>query len=1012
MMTKPRINTPDRSQPGSTRTAPSVPHQGGREKYVTGDQQKIRGRNNIAIATWNVRTLAQSGKLKELTHEMERYNWHIVGLCEARWLHSGVFQTDEGHAFYYSGQENKRANGVGFLVNKSIKNTILGCQPITDRLMTIRLHAKLFNITIIQVYAPTSDYTDEQIEEFYSRVQATIDKVDKKDIIIVQGDWNAKVGADAQQDWKEHCGTNCNNKSNERGLRLLEFAAHNKMVLSNTLGKHKSSRINTWHAPDGKHHSQIDYILVQSRFKAGINKPKTRTYPGADIGSDHDLVILNFNVRLKENRKAKSNRLKFNLDKLKDPTVATEFQAEIGGRFAPLLLLEEDVETITNNFNSIIVESAKKVLGKQRKKVKPWITEAILDLCDTRRSLKKKRNTVEEKAKYRGINKKIRREMKSAKQKWINDQCADMEDCLTNNNTKQAFQLVKDLTRQKQSTATTIKDKNGNNLTEETDILNRWTEYCSELYNYQSKGDTSILTNQESTNDDNFPILREEVENAIKSLKTGKSAGNDNIPAELLKSGGNSVVDILTAICNKIWETGEWPEAWTQSLIITLPKKGNLQLCQNYRTISLISHASKVMLKVILKRLQPQAENIIAEEQAGFRKGRSTIEQIFNLRLLCEKHLEQQKDLFHVFIDFKKAFDRVWHDALWATMKKFNIGKKLINSIQQLYSRATSAVMAQGTTGKWFHTSVGVRQGCLLSPTLFNIFLEEIMNDALEDHSGTISIGGRSITNLRFADDIDGIAGTEQELASLVKRLDESSTRYGMEISAEKTKLMTNKDGGISADIKVHDVTLETVENFKYLGAIISDKGSKPEILSRIALTTAALTKLRKIWKDHSISTGHKIRLMRALVLSIFLYACETWTLTSALQKKIQATEMRCFRNILGISYIEHVTNERVKEIIESHIGPYKSLLSVVKERKLKWYGHTTRAAGMPKLILQGTVEGRRKRGRQRKRWADNIKEWTGLPFAKSQMMAHDRAEWRRVVYSAAMQCPNDSTLS
>ena len=110
--------------------------------------------------------------------------------------------------------------------------------------------------------------------------------------------------------------------------------------------------------------------------------------------------------------------------------------------------------------------------------------------------------------------------------------------------------------------------------------------------------------------------------------------------------------DIRTSICNKIWKTGEWPTTWIQSLVITLPKKSNLQLCQNYRTISLISHHSKVMLKIILNRLQPQAEEIIAEEQAGFRAGRSTTELIFNLRILCEKYLQHQQNLYHVFIDF------------------------------------------------------------------------------------------------------------------------------------------------------------------------------------------------------------------------------------------------------------------------------------------------------------------------------------------------------------------------
>ena len=118
-------------------------------------------------------------------------------------------------------------------------------------------------------------------------------------------------------------------------------------------------------------------------------------------------------------------------------------------------------------------------------------------------------------------------------------------------------------------------------------------------------------------------------------------------------------IDVLTEICNSIWRTGKWPTPWIQSLIITLPKKGNLQLCQSYRTISLISHSSKVMLKVILNRLKPQAEEIIAEEQAGFRAGRNTTEQTFNLGILCEKYLQHQQNLCHIFIHLKKAFDRV-----------------------------------------------------------------------------------------------------------------------------------------------------------------------------------------------------------------------------------------------------------------------------------------------------------------------------------------------------------------
>ena len=210
------------------------------------------------------------------------------------------------------------------------------------------------------------------------------------------------------------------------------------------------------------------------------------------------------------------------------------------------------------------------------------------------------------------------------------------------------------------------------------------------------------------------------------------------------------------------------------------------------------------MLKIILKRLKPKAEKIVAEEQAGFRAGRSTTKQIFNLRILCKKYLQHQQDLYHVFIDFKKAFDRVLHVALWATMKKYNISTNLFRAIKNLYNKATGAVLFNSSVGDWFRTTVGVRQGCLLSPTLFNIFLEGVMTDALEDHDSTVSIGGRTITNLRFADDINSLAGEEEELAKLTERLDKASTAYGTEISAEKTKLMTNNTSGINTEIKVN----------------------------------------------------------------------------------------------------------------------------------------------------------------------------------------------------------------
>ena len=155
------------------------------------------------------------------------------------------------------------------------------------------------------------------------------------------------------------------------------------------------------------------------------------------------------------------------------------------------------------------------------------------------------------------------------------------------------------------------------------------------------------------------------------------------------------------------------------------------------------------------------------------------------------------------------------------------------------------------------------------------------------------------------------------------------------------------------------------MDNFKYLGAIISNKGSKPEILSRIAQTTAALSRLKIIWRDKNISLASKVKLMRTLILSTFLRACQSWTWTAEIEKKIQALEMRCYRRRLNISYIDHVTKEEVRNRLQNAIEVHDDPLIMVKKRKLRWYGHIPRSSGMARTILQGTVNGARRRGRQ-----------------------------------------------
>ena len=226
------------------------------------------------------------------------------------------------------------------------------------------------------------------------------------------------------------------------------------------------------------------------------------------MGSDHDLVMMTFQVRLKKTRKPNQPRLRFDLEKLRDPDVACTFQATIGGKFAPLIGLSDvDMDIMITTYTTAVTDAASEILWKERRRKKPWVTKDVLDLCDESRDLKKKRYEAEGTKEYRRIQKAV----KKAKEDWIGAQCEEIETCLNKNNSKRAYQLVKDLTSEKQGRSSTIQDKSGKCLTEEKEILSRWTEYYSELYNYESCGDNTVLDCSQPPEEDLQQILREEV---------------------------------------------------------------------------------------------------------------------------------------------------------------------------------------------------------------------------------------------------------------------------------------------------------------------------------------------------------------------------------------------------------------------------------------------------------------------------------------------------------------------
>ena len=197
--------------------------------------------------------------------------------------------------------------------------------------------------------------------------------------------------------------------------------------------------------------------------------------------------MMTFRVRLKKTKKPTQSRLRFDLDKLRNPDVAGTFRATISGKFAPLInLRDDDIDSMITTYNTAVADTANE---KTCRRKKSWITRDVLE----RRDLKKMRYEEEGAKEYRKANKRVQKAMKKAKEDWIDNQCKEIDACLNKNNSKKAYQLVKDRTSEKQGRTTTIQDKSGKCLTEEQEILSRWAEHCSELYNYESYGDNTVL---------------------------------------------------------------------------------------------------------------------------------------------------------------------------------------------------------------------------------------------------------------------------------------------------------------------------------------------------------------------------------------------------------------------------------------------------------------------------------------------------------------------------------------
>ena len=436
---------------------------------------------DIGIGTWNVRTLYQPGNLEILLNQMQKLKWEILGISETHWTDSGEFSTD-GYKILCAGNDSIHRGGVALILNKQAQNALLGYNPISTRMISARFQTKTGAITVIQVYAPNTSDSENFADEFYDLLQVHVNKTPKSDILLIMGDLNAKVGEDNSQ-WETVMGKYRIGNINGRGEKLLTFCATNDLCLTNTMFKQsKFNRQWTWESPDQRTHNKIDYIIISNKWKRCVTN--SRSFPSADVGSDHQLVMAN--MKLKFKTKTKPNHPKrYEVFKLKNETTRRKYEIEIGGRFAPLLNDEEtDANTLWEGIKSAINDTSKDLLGyKKPKKPKPWISAEVIKLSEERSKVKLlKKTDSSKKGKYNFLTREIKRKTKGCKDKWMKELCANVDKAHQAAKSKEVYATIKKITSKPTTRMQTVKSKEGEVLTELQEVKNRWKENYEELY--------------------------------------------------------------------------------------------------------------------------------------------------------------------------------------------------------------------------------------------------------------------------------------------------------------------------------------------------------------------------------------------------------------------------------------------------------------------------------------------------------------------------------------------------
>ena len=996
--------------------------------------------HTIAIATLNCRGLAELSKRQQLTYIMKKFNIDILALQETKQRTNSHEQCD-GYTFYFSSNQTNRTqvghggrrtytehHGTGFIVSPKIQPFVTDCTPINERIMEMKIAVRGRNCSIVNGYAPHSGRPLIEKQIFWNQIENFRGIQTTSSPVFVVGDFNARI-YERQISELDIMGPHIFGQGHgflqnmptdqvENRQFLVDFCKYHDYVISSTFFMKpprkqctfKFSTTNGFTSPwTPERFAQIDHILCPKRWRNSILNVESRT----DIAFDSDHVILTANIRIKLGAEPRTPKRKIDRYRTPDDSQKRSFNNSIRSMFN-YIANQGSVHANNREFSNVLKLAASNALTrKPTEQKRSYISAEAWNAIQSRQQARAQGNIALEQQ----LNQQIKQLVKRDKKRWKLDLLEDMS---TAKNKWKGIKMEKSTFK---PSFYKMQDIHGQPvpLEKKADAI---AEYLERKHwapiDHQSPPKEN-LRQVISTPPliETGPITAEEVSEAIRASAPNKAPGPDGIPIELYKFLDEDNVKTLARILNQMWTEETYPTDFTCADVVSIFKKGDTALPQNYRPISLLNSSYKIFTKILQKRIAEATDQYISNTQFGFRRSRSTAEPLFCVRRLQDLGEAGHENIILIFLDWEKAFDKVNPTKLIETLERMKIDRKMIDNIQALYKNPMFRTVHNTKSSAWRKQNSGIRQGCPLSPYLFVLMMNVLFDDVRQKNNDPMhnkSLQHMNFKELLYADDTLIVAKNTKNAKELIKYIEEESAYYNMRLNRDKCVYITfNKNNRVTfADGE----PMKNVDETIYLGTqITKNVDPKNEINRRISQTMPTLKKLDLFWKQARVPNKWKIQVFNAVCVSKLLYSLEALQPTEATASKLDTFQLKGLRKILNMTttYIDRAnTNEevfrRANEAIGSaqnrHIRP---LSEVLQEKRKKLLGHIIRRSRdhpqhqvtfATRTLIPRTTEKRRV-GRPRAAWTyetmkDSWKSRNGaIPFdIENQEIRETITQW------------------